>query len=141
MSCAHLDFKPENILVWWREDDQNELTSAFNQRKPAGIWKLNDFGISRLRSVENASTNADLQVTRGDMLRERPSIEPPRGPGLYQAPEMNKETGTLVSIATDMWSLGGVLAMLLAFTIGGPQKLGELYSCRTAHYSDDYFYR
>ena len=136
VSCAHLDLKPENILVEWS-------TKAVPMDLPVGRWKISDFGISVVQPLDNVGGRSGLaagpHLTPGDVIRER-SIKPPRDAGPFQAPEMQAREGLRVSTSSDRWSFGCIVTMILAFTLGGPEKVRELYKCRNEAYPDDYFY-
>ncbi|MCJ1469253.1 hypothetical protein MMC07_007886 [Pseudocyphellaria aurata] len=144
VSCAHYDLKPENILVEWSTTAGSTAPGSPSDM-PVGRWKLTDFGISVVNPrdpVEGQSGLAASQhLTPGDIIRER-SMKPPRDPGPFQAPEMRKHKGLRVSTSSDMWSFGCVVSMILAFALGGPEKVWELHRCRDGEgaYSDDYFY-
>lgn len=127
VSCAHLDLKPENILVEWSKKD-------VPMDLPVGRWLISDFGISVVQGLA-----AGPHLTPGDVIRER-SIEPPRDAGPFQAPEMQRREGLRVSTSSDRWSFGCIVTMILAFTLGGPEKVTELHKCRSEAYPDDYFY-
>jgi serine/threonine protein kinase len=66
-------------------------------------------------------------------------MQAPRGPGPWQPPEMQEGR---VTKSSDLWSFGCILATVLAFTLGGPEKVSELYLCRKCEgqYENDYFY-
>jgi serine/threonine protein kinase len=138
--CAHLDLKPDNILVFWRDDGGTD--------ECAGQWKITDFGISIVRSREpgggRTERRTDQRLAPGDIAREissreRSFIQAPRGPGPWQPPEMQEGR---VTKSSDLWSFGCILATVLAFTLGGPEKVDELYLCRRCEgqYENDYFY-
>jgi serine/threonine protein kinase len=138
--CAHLDLKPDNILVFWRDDGGTD--------ECAGQWKITDFGISVVRSREPGSGQTERRTGQrlapGDIAREissreRSLIQAPRGPGPWQPPEMQEGR---VTKSSDLWSFGCILATVLAFTLGGPEKVSELYLCRKCEgqYENDYFY-
>ena len=136
ISCAHMDLKPENILI-------EELLSSSNSGMSVGRWKIGDFGIATIRPVDTEAhetwTSQGQQFTPGDVIRDI-SMNPPREPGPYQAPEMQPNKGLRVSKSSDMWSFGCIISMVLAFAIGGPKKVEQLYDCREKGYLDDYFY-
>jgi serine/threonine protein kinase len=152
ITCAHLDLKPENVLVEWQMDSEDDGGAATSSKRPAGLWKINDFGISTVRSRDtHTGSGAGSRLTPGDMLenflRERSSISAPRDSGAFLPPEMKRHfgkksegTSSHVSKESDMWSLGCILAMVLAFTLDGPEMAAELYACRHEGYEDDYFY-
>lgn len=135
VSCAHLDLKPENILVVWSPQRASTAQGSphADDDKPVGMWKISDFGISVVRPLVTG------HLTAGDVIREK-SLRPPRDPGPFQPPEMQRHRGQGVTTSSDMWSFGCIIAMVLAFALNGPEKVKELYSCRREGYSDDYFY-
>ena len=139
--CAHLDLKPENVLIFWLSNrGQGNDPGVQN---PAGFWKLSDFGVSVVRSRESGGGHqnaiGDQLLVPADIERERSSMGPTRVPGPWQPPELEQGRVTKDS---DMWSFGCVLATVLAFAIGGPAKVRELYGRRESPglYDNDYFY-
>lgn len=141
VSCAHFDLKPENILVEWStkavSTDRGSTSDMY-----VGRWKITDFGISVVNHLYEEKSRSSQHLTPGDVIREirERSVNPPRDPGPFQAPEMQKHKGLLVSTPSDMWSFGCIITMILAFALGGPRKVRELYECRCEEYVDDYFY-
>lgn len=138
VSCAHLDLKPENILVEWSTQAVSTVPGSTSDT-PVGRWKISDFGISVVKPLDIVEGHSGLALTPGDVIRER-SVNPPRDPGPFQAPEMQRNRGLRVSTSSDMWSFGCIVTMILAFALGGPEKVSELYKCRKNEYPDDYFY-
>ena len=139
--CAHLDLKPENVLIFWLSNrGQGNDPGVQN---PAGFWKLSDFGVSVVRSRESGGGHqnavGDQLLVPADIERERSSMGSTRVPGPWQPPELEQGRVTKDS---DMWSFGCVLATVLAFAIGGPAKVRELYGRRESPdlYDNDYFY-
>lgn len=142
VSLAHLDLKPENILVEWSTEPVSTVPGS-TLDLPVGRWKISDFGISVVNPLDivegQSGFAAGQHLTPGDVIREK-SMKPPRDSGPFQAPEMQKNKGLRVSTLSDRWSFGCIVTMILAFTLGGPKKVKELYKCRNEAYSDDYFY-
>ena len=138
VSCAHLDLKLENILVEFQPADTSGGGTKRDDEVPAGLWKINDFGISVLRDKdEHTRHQAAALLTPGDvnaMYRESSSVPSPRGDAAFMPPESN------VSTKSDMWSLGCIISMVLAFVLGGPEMTGELHGCRKSGYKNDCFY-
>ena len=136
ISCAHMDLKPENILV-------QQLVTTPSPDRVVGKWMISDFGIATIKPLDaealESLTSKEQQLAPGDIIQDR-SIDPPRGPGPYQAPEMQQHKGLRVSKSSDMWSFGCIIAMILAFAIGGPEMVRELRESRKIGYEDDYFY-
>ena len=132
-SCAHMDLKPENILIFF----------SSNISVTVGRWKFGDFGIAIIEpwdaEAHGSRIDKGQQLAPGDVIRER-SINPPREPGPFQAPEMQPNKGLRVSKSSDMWSFGCIIVLILAFAIGGHEEVQQLYKCRKDGYIDDYFY-
>jgi serine/threonine protein kinase len=140
VQCAHLDFKPENILVFWPGDGLYEDRRAKKPvRKPnVGLWKITDFGISRTRTEPRPQVHSLYPTdTVGGTTREHSSMDATRAAGPFQPPEARKEGR--VSWSTDMWSFGCVAVLVLAFILGGPEKVIELDRQRMCH-ENDYFW-
>jgi serine/threonine protein kinase len=138
LTCAHLDLKPENVLVCFNSTGNT----------PVGRWKIGDFGLS---NVEESVARGELVhvppaheyaagLAPGNILRDV-SVRPlKRGPGPFQPPEVKNEQTAKVSTRRDVWSFGCILAMVLAFTIGGAEEVNRQLQWR-AKGTDDYFYR
>ena len=148
VSCAHLDLKPENVLVDWSSsvgDIRSDTTSTI-VNKPVGRWLLTDFGLSIIRPLDAHGTSQEAAVVGptaiGDVIEERreQSMKPPRDEGPFQPPEMKRHQDSKVSTQSDMWSFGCMLAMILAFALGGPMMVIDLLRVREGAYSNDFFY-
>jgi len=137
LRCAHLDLKPENILVCFPIDSEPESC-------PVGIWKITDFGMAKVEEsvvrTEVIPEQQEHDLAPGNVLREL-SIQPPkRGAGAFQPPEVQTRDTAKVSTRRDVWSFGCILAMVLAFALGGPEEVAKQQKLR-ARGTDDYFYR
>jgi serine/threonine protein kinase len=136
VQCAHLDLKPDNILVDWLPKNDSGLPLV-------GNWKIADFGISDIASYlpngQPARNSAGSKLPLGAIMRER-SLRPiRRGEGPFQPPEMERQGVKEVSTTADMWSFGCILSMILAFALGGPEEVTRQHQYRTDGISD-YFY-
>ena len=127
--CAHLDLKPENILVIWPR----------GSNPPAGRWLVHDFGTSKIKESRNAHSSKTL-VALGDFVRQFSLTQASRTPGPFQAPEVQNSTERVVGTESDIWSLGCILAQVLAFALGGPYFVTQLGQSTYEGFSDDYFY-
>jgi serine/threonine protein kinase len=140
LRCAHLDLKPENVLVSFLPEDRAS-------EAPVGRWKISDFGLSK---VEEAVTGdrvlpigrdeQDASTAPGNIARELSFQPPTRGPGPFQPPEVQSTETAKVSTRRDVWSYGCILAMVLAFALGGSLEV-ENQKRRRVVGGDDYFYR
>ena len=107
--CYHMDLKPENILVFYGPS-------------PVGVWRITDFGLSVLHDVINKNSDESGNS-------RTPSRRPP---GTFQAPEVQeRDSRPLVNARTDIWSYGGILCMVLAFTVEGPKTVKFLEMIRS----------
>ncbi|KAJ9497557.1 hypothetical protein H2202_006981 [Exophiala xenobiotica] len=136
LRCAHLDLKPENILVCFPPD-------AHPDSCPVGQWKITDFGMAKIeQSVvgqEIVQEHQEQDPAPGNVLRDLSSQPPTRGEGAFQPPEVQIIEKAKVSTRRDVWSFGCVLAMVLAYALGGPEEVAKQHQSRAAG-SDDYFY-
>lgn len=156
ISCAHLDLHPSNILVTWLQDDTND---------PVGRWQLHDFGISRIKSPREAQydPNGQLDAPKRSYSLEGRSVaatalapgefiknnfshtRSKRAPGAFMAPEIGFDDKA-VDQESDMWSFGCILAVLLAFMVGGPDYVVAFQDARLndsipRRARTDYFYK
>jgi serine/threonine protein kinase len=128
--CAHLDLKPENVLVTWQR----------GTNEPAGRWLVHDFGTSKIKEGRQVRSSTSL-VAPGDFIRQFSLTKASRTPGPFQAPEVQATTERVVGTESDMWSLGCILAVVLAFALGGPPSVTKLANSRGhEEFDDDYFY-
>jgi serine/threonine protein kinase len=133
IACAHLDFKPENILVKWNPD---------TKQMPVGQWLVHDFGTARIKEPHE-ETNT---MAPGDFLAHFSLTKAQRNPGPFQAPEVQPNKDRVVGRESDMWSFGCLLAVVISFALGGPRFVSALARSRynsnqpDEGYTDDYFY-
>ena len=122
--CYHLDLKPANVLVFSRRNRQPEL------KDDVGEWVITDFGVSVLH--ESVAEGASKTFAR-------------REPGTYQPPEIDDKLGSpSVNAKGDVWSLGGILCMILAFLHDGRRSVEWLNHVRsrtaTGPQAQDFYY-
>jgi serine/threonine protein kinase len=136
LRCAHLDLKPENILVCFPPD-------AHPDSCPVGQWKITDFGMAKVeQSVvgqEIVQEHQEQDPAPGNVLRDLSSQPPMRGEGAFQPPEVQTRDKAKVSTRRDVWSFGCVLAMVLAYALGGPEEVAKQHQFRATG-TDDFFY-
>ncbi|CZR51481.1 uncharacterized protein PAC_01357 [Phialocephala subalpina] len=152
MTCHHMDLKPENILLYK------------HPRYPVCIWKISDFGISRIKESvsrqpkgKQRNDKSLLEVPRmlGELKRSMNSqkgqtsrTNAKRNSGTWQAPEVHQSPEKVVGIESDVWSFGCILVSIVALALG-PNELASLETTRGKtkqgiHYdyvNDDRFYR
>lgn len=105
LSIAHLDVKPDNILIFW---DAPETHGG------VGRWKLHDFGISKVKSTYLNNYLGHKTTAHSTSIKE---------PRTYTAPEISHHDKTRIGTASDMWSFGCIIAVLVAFIQGGPHRV------------------
>jgi len=132
IACAHLDFKPDNVLVKWEGD---------SERTPVGQWLVHDFGTARIKEPSEEA-NA---LAPGDFLAHFSLTKAQRTPGPFQAPEVQPSEEKVVGRESDMWSFGCLLAVVEAFALGGPRYVHDLgrsrYNANQPNQTvTDYFY-
>jgi hypothetical protein len=136
MFCAHMDLKPENVLVTWRQRRPSQC--------PVGLWQIADFGISKIKRPRRPTTMYLEPMPLGNMAAQVAGLEMTptaavRGSGAFQAPEVGGNANRIIGQESDMWSFGCILASVLAFASGGPVEVNRLYKARD-HGDQDYFY-
>ena len=119
----HMDLKPENILVL--------APGSAVEHHPLGIWKVTDFGLSDFGS----SSSTGLK-SMGDVVAsiDNSGSDTFRDPGPFQAPEAEfaaRPSSQMVidQAKADVWSVGCVLAHLLAYSANGPEGVQRLQMC------------
>jgi serine/threonine protein kinase len=132
--CCHMDLKPDNILVV--QDDES----------PVGQWMITDFGISVFfKEPDRNKTNNEFLSVREleeNIRHQTTRTVPKRRPGPFQPPEVESiaDAGK-VGRKGDVWSFGCVLAMVLAFALGGRRLVEEFDRIRGSDDDEtDYFY-
>lgn len=120
--CAHLDLKPDNILL------RSDANSAI------GKWVVSDFGISAVSKTKQKTPlsyhPSYQELTRTNATNPTVMQEPPRGSGTYQAPEVKLQSSTFVGRRSDVWSLACIFSEVLAFALGGHELVIEFHDSR-----------
>ncbi|KAF9890503.1 hypothetical protein FE257_005908 [Aspergillus nanangensis] len=133
MSCYHLDLKPHNVLV-------------FDPYTSSEIWKITDFGLSRVRGRPTHGGVEEVLMTPA-LFRTRRFRKPPRevltetrrGEGTYLAPECAQRHGQ-VSSASDVWSFGCIFSLVLTYLDGGAAAVEDFGLERRQQDVNDAFY-
>ncbi|KAK5637026.1 hypothetical protein RRF57_012738 [Xylaria bambusicola] len=115
--CRHLDLRPANVLVFYNDGNM--------------IWKISDFGLSRIKSLPDVSINTDG-------LTVSPTFNPP-GRGIYSAPE----SGSVKRMTTksDVWSLGCIISVLCVWIRKGYDGVESYTKYRAEGDESACFYR
>ena len=143
LQCYHLDLKPQNILVFERDEPHG----------PQGnyIWKISDFGISKIKHCKRRGSNdpSSHPVSLLDMIfrPKKPNdntdassgVDNSRYGGTYAAPEARLESDK-VTRKSDVWSLGCVITLVLTFLESGATGIVEFDETRLQERDNDRFF-
>ncbi|KAH7070306.1 kinase-like domain-containing protein [Paraphoma chrysanthemicola] len=121
LKTMHLDIKPDNILVFEKGSSRSDIQNP-DQRQL--IWKLSDFGLarkfgSRQRSGHNRIETSDLPSRSSATPATRPA-------GIYQAPEIQEKNSSQAGRGSDVWSVGCIALMVMAFVCNGAAEVFKL---------------
>jgi hypothetical protein len=123
--CFHMDLKPENVLIYPEVGYD------------VGIWKFNDFGISRIKGpsrkqrggvTQRSPNNLQIPTILGDLkksLSSRPD-EPSRTnakrhSGTWTAPEVHQSDEKVVGTESDIWSFMCIFVLVCALALGSEE--------------------
>ncbi|KAL3469717.1 kinase-like domain-containing protein [Aspergillus californicus] len=106
--CLHLDLKPGNVLVYDAYDPERE------------IWKITDFGLTRVRNQEHSSAA-------------------PRFEGTYLPPEFSTPNGRVTTLS-DVWSLGCIFSLVMTYMVYGSRGVRKFAEKRGERPEGDSFY-
>ena len=143
LQCYHLDLKPQNILVFERDEPHG----------PNGnyIWKISDFGISKIKHCKRRGSNESSshpvsflemifrQKKPNDNTEASSGVDNSRYGGTYAAPEARLESEK-VTRKTDVWSLGCVITLVLTFLESGSRGIKEFDDSRCHERDNDRFF-
>lgn len=126
---AHLDLKPDNILI---DTNTNSIV---------GKWLLTDFGISAFQERDKGGHSKVFSIRDYVDAKWTMRVDPPRGFGTYQPPEVNRlepvSAGRInqtldrhVGRSGDIWSFGCIFAEVLAFSMGGRGAVNSFKKAR-----------
>ncbi|PWY91786.1 kinase-like protein [Aspergillus sclerotioniger CBS 115572] len=129
--CAHLDLKPDNILIM-RDNDSI-----------VGKWMISDFGISAVEPHRDGSRPALSVGYRYRLLTIE--TEPKHQAGTYLPPEAIHR-GAMAAAAdkvgrqSDIWAYGCIFSEILAWAIGRAYLVDKLADERTYGATSDRFW-
>lgn len=121
LEVIHLDIKPENILVFEKESSRQDNDNR-DQSKLA--LKLTDFGLSRKRYGKPRTGYKRKEPNNG--VSQSFTTPAPRSAGTYQGPEIQARESSFARCRSDIWSIGCVALMMMAFIINGPDEVTKL---------------
>ncbi|KAG5766364.1 hypothetical protein H9Q72_005583 [Fusarium xylarioides] len=130
--CYHMDLKPSNILVFLHEP-RLERTST-EDRDYGMIWKLSDFGLSRVKTKTTPEKNLDSLFERKliDQSSQASPTQNPRGNGTYM-PNEALDKGKTMDHKSDIWSLGCIISVLFTYMEEGYSALERYSNSRRKH--------
>lgn len=120
LKTLHLDIKPDNILVFEKGSSRSDNE---NRDENELIWKLSDFGLARKK---DAAQRTDHRVHPSYYSSQPSTLPATRPAGIYQAPEIQERNSSQAGRGSDVWSMGCVTIMVLAFLKDGPQEVSRL---------------
>jgi len=123
----HLDIKPDNILIF------ETCSGSGRERQHKLTWKLSDFGLARKRDAKKQRAGSAQTSTATSRTSTQPATRPT---GLYQAPEIQDEKTSLAGQDSDVWSMGCVTLMVLAFIADGSTAVSALETLLMVNFSD-----
>jgi serine/threonine protein kinase len=129
LGTFHLDIKPDNILIFKKQKDPG-LTGPDLKERYELIWKLSDFGLARKKKARSKAgiTNSSAP---NSMSSKVPATRPA---GLYQAPEIQQQDSSQAGQSSDVWSMGCVTLMVLAYMTNGSKEVSMLKSWLIVHF-------
>ena len=139
LQCYHLDLKPQNILLFERDESHD--------RHGNYIWKISDFGISKVKhckrraSNESSSHNVSFleMMFRPKKPNDSSGVDNSRYGGTYAAPEARQESDK-VTRKSDVWSLGCLITLVLTFLDSGTKGIADFGNSRLQGRDNDRFF-
>ena len=134
LQCYHLDLKPQNILVFEAGGNDGD-----------DIWKISDFGISKIKTVRQGQPHLESEHFLDRIFKPQHNEDPSSGVknaragGTYAAPEAREESA-VVTRKSDVWSLGCVLALVLTFLDDQSRGINEFSQARQKDRKHDWFF-
>jgi serine/threonine protein kinase len=123
LRTMHLDIKPDNILVFEKGSSRPDTQ---NQDQRELVWRLSDFGLARKFGASQRSGHNRIHL--GDQPSRSSATPATRPAGIYQAPEIQERNSSQAGRGSDIWSIGCVALMVMAFACGGPAEVAKLTS-------------
>ena len=139
LQCYHLDLKPQNILVFERDEP--------NGRHGNYIWKISDFGISKIKHCKRRGSNESSShhvsflemIFRPKKPEASSGVDNSRYGGTYAAPEARLESDK-VTRKSDVWSLGCLITLVLTFLDSGTIGIADFGNSRLQGRDNDRFF-
>ncbi|KAI4605047.1 hypothetical protein J4E80_010730 [Alternaria sp. BMP 0032] len=117
LETLHLDIKPDNILIF------ETYSGSEGSKRYELSWKLSDFGLARKKAAKKKRVGSAQNSTGTSRTSTLPATRPT---GLYQAPEIQEQETSHAGQGSDVWSMGCVTLMVLAFIADGSKAVTEL---------------
>jgi len=114
LETLHLDIKPDNILIF------ETYSGSERSKRYELVWKLSDFGLARKKAAKKRRVGSAQTSTDTSRKSTLPATRPT---GLYQAPEIQEQETSQAGQGSDVWSIGCVTLMVLAFIADGPEAV------------------
>jgi serine/threonine protein kinase len=127
-SVCHMDFKPDNILVFLRNEQSSHGNQGFIR------FKISDFGIAKIRPKPGYKILFEqpdvLQTIPANVTENRISLAA-RDAGTYSAPEMEYNPNN-VGLKSDVWSFACIFLKVLIRLVLRIDGLKEFDDARSA---------
>jgi serine/threonine protein kinase len=131
LKTLHLNIKPDNILVFEEgsshSDNQNEDPNKL-------VFKISDFGLARKKGMRQRTGHNQIGLISQPSHSSATSATRPSG--AYQGPEIQQRDTSRAGRGSDVWSIGCVALMMLAFVTGGPAEVSKLTNCLPVDFLD-----
>ncbi|KAF4948196.1 hypothetical protein FGADI_9824 [Fusarium gaditjirri] len=133
--CYHMDLKPSNILVFLHEP--RKQGTGTEKRDYGMVWKLSDFGLSRVKTKTKPEKNLDSLFERKfiEQSSQASPTENFRRNGTY-LPIEAQDQGKTMDQKSDIWSLGCIISVLFTYMEEGYSAL-DRYSHSRLKYNKE----